>query len=519
MKNILLRNSRDEKRERLLKNNQAQEQELRQQTTYQTYERDLEEASRFLTSNTEQRLEILRKLILETLPFALSLDQNFDKFGNPVLKDEESTLAAILRSNIGKLKSEKEEEFKELFNDLKIWADSRNHPACKEFSYIMGWLYGNSILEHKDKFKAVEHYYKRSAKMGYIPAKSALGRYYFDLEDVKKGIKLLEEASNQGDIDAKYRLGAIPNNYLGLQRGFSQDKINKSSEQKLKLLEEAAAQDHASALCALGQKFEMGIDGVLEANPERTVELYKQAAIQRHVQATLNLSYCLEHGIGTKKDLTESANLTFRYSTRSPKERIIKQNLPIIVKIIALRLGDLYEQNKELIDETLRQFLHKKFIPDPNDAKMMREFADNLQNAVTENVPTPKEEQQNIAFARRIASQKIVVEISHEEIFYDSNKEIIDAAEKSFRKGYNEKIRKLEEEAQMLSQKFQSEIINSFAARIVEALGRKYEQRSPDEIDGEETKEEVPPQTISHPSGATLKPQTSEEKWAEAQGR
>lgn len=218
-----------------------------------------------------------------------------------------------------------------------------------------------------NSFKDVE----AAALGGNADAMAMLGSWYWSgttevAQDVKRGMKLLEDSAAKGSSLGRFNLGVAicdenPQRSselwkLAADSGMPEAQFNlgvnymygygieQNEEASVALIEQAAAQDHPEALCfiassyAIGQLgktkdlntafsfyeraakvnhpdglfnlshfYEEGIGGAPE-NKQYAVILLQAASAQGHLPAQYNLGRCYAYGIGVEKDMNKAVD-------------------------------------------------------------------------------------------------------------------------------------------------------------------------------------------------------------------
>jgi TPR repeat protein len=134
-----------------------------------------------------------------------------------------------------------------------------------------------------------------SARQDFAPAQVALGSIYLKLrgQDYNPGRAAFwfEAASRQGSADAQYRLAEL--------RGMSEG-VDEDYQLTRKGLEQAAAQDHRSALCQLAYCQDHGIAGDIDA--AGATRTWMRAADLGAPRAASNLGWRYRTGFTVKQD-------------------------------------------------------------------------------------------------------------------------------------------------------------------------------------------------------------------------
>jgi len=177
--------------------------------------------------------------------------------------------------------------------------------AGYNFAYFdVGAAYSAGDLVPKNVDEAVRQW-RKGAELGCATCATAAGRYLVlgvdgATKDRTRGIALLTQAAEgeQPDAEAQSVLGVmyIDGNYV--HQDFAKARA---------LLEKAAAADcecSGSAQYHLGLIYDNGYG--VQADKNKAVGYYVQAAARKYPSALNNLGYAYRHGEGVKKDLTQA---------------------------------------------------------------------------------------------------------------------------------------------------------------------------------------------------------------------
>ena len=134
-----------------------------------------------------------------------------------------------------------------------------------------------------------------SAKQGFAPAQVALGSIYLKLrgQDYNPGRAAywFEEASRQGSADAQYRLAEL--------RGMNEE-VDIGYQLTRQGFEQAAAQNHRSALCQLAYCQDHGVGG--DIDPAEASRTWMRAGDLGAPRAASNLGWRYRKGFTVKQD-------------------------------------------------------------------------------------------------------------------------------------------------------------------------------------------------------------------------
>ncbi|MCZ6559261.1 MAG: tetratricopeptide repeat protein [Gammaproteobacteria bacterium] len=158
-----------------------------------------------------------------------------------------------------------------------------------------------------------QHWLLESARQGFAPAQVTMGSIFLQLLDHEynpaKAVYWFEKASEQGSADAQYRLAEL----RGISAGIDEDfQLTRSG------LEQAAAQNHAAALCQLAYCQDHGVGG--PANPAEATHTWMRAADQDAARAASNLGWRYQAGFTVKQDPVRA----LAWYLRAAKRRITR---------------------------------------------------------------------------------------------------------------------------------------------------------------------------------------------------
>lgn len=162
--------------------------------------------------------------------------------------------------------------------------------------YKLGEAYRNGNGVAKDRLKAFE-WYKKAALQGDAQSQLAVGLCYlsgFDgtAKDDKEGVKWLQMAAEQKNVDAAKKLGNI---YEGASGIPANDLLS------MKWYKEAAELGDAESQFMVGRYYLEGT-GVAE-NPTEGAKWVLKAANQENLDAMLKMQELYSKGIGVKKNV------------------------------------------------------------------------------------------------------------------------------------------------------------------------------------------------------------------------
>ena len=176
--------------------------------------------------------------------------------------------------------------FKKLFEEGKL---SMKGTAFHAYLKGLKYYYDRDFDNANKQFKIVE---KAKHKEGKTMQGVILANKDFEKYNLKKGLKLLQDAAKVNNSLAMYLLGGI----------FEAGKgVEKDMKKAISYLEQAANLNYAPALCYLGDMYYEG-RGV-EQDYSRAVEYYVKAKGQLTANAMKRLAVCYENGQGVESNV------------------------------------------------------------------------------------------------------------------------------------------------------------------------------------------------------------------------
>ena len=162
-------------------------------------------------------------------------------------------------------------------NDYLFKGDKKGDPSCAE---SLGTIYENGLDNYKVDYKKAAQYYEKAATS---KALYRLGILYLDgnigkmkEKDIAKGMDYVNQAAEQGYIEAIYALGYC------YETGRNVDSVDH--EKALQYYQLLADNDIPAGQFKVGLYYELG-DGGLEADSVKAIEYYQKAADQGHGEA------------------------------------------------------------------------------------------------------------------------------------------------------------------------------------------------------------------------------------------
>lgn len=195
-------------------------------------------------------------------------------------------------------------------NDYLFKGDKKGDPRCAE---ALGTIYENGLDGYKVDYKKAAKYYEKS---GTSKSLYHLGIMYLDgklgkmkEKDIAKGMDYVNQAAEQGYIDAIYALGYC------YETGRNVDSVDH--EKAVALFKTLADNDVPAGQFKMGLYYELG-DGGLEADSVKAIEYYQKAADQGHGEAMCYLGDF--YRIGRYKPLDKAKAFELYYQAHEAGE-------------------------------------------------------------------------------------------------------------------------------------------------------------------------------------------------------
>lgn len=178
------------------------------------------------------------------------------------LKNGDSSIVALAQTNLASL----------YLQDLNLQNLGKKHAHVLENG------------ESAEKITLAYELYKQAAESGYAPAEAILGNLYmcgFCIpKDYPQGLQFLRQAEIQNYPTALNTLGT--SYFIGVG-------VDKDYNRAVDYYQRATVLSYPSSMAALAKLYEEGLDGVLEKDERRSIELYEEAARLGDLQAKLSL--------------------------------------------------------------------------------------------------------------------------------------------------------------------------------------------------------------------------------------
>jgi TPR repeat protein len=162
--------------------------------------------------------------------------------------------------------------------------------ALLGYAYMVG-----AGIDVPDMNKAVSSF-KQAEKLGDTTGFMGLGVCYLEGTGVPKNFKLgekyLKHAANAGVAGAISKLGIM---YL------EHPDISKK-QQGLKLLQEADKQGEMNATSTLASFYEQGVDDLLKSDQGKAIQLHEKAALEKEINSIRRLAFIHKNGVGVPKN-------------------------------------------------------------------------------------------------------------------------------------------------------------------------------------------------------------------------
>ena len=245
---------------------------------------------------------------------------------------------------------------KDYGKSLKYFRQSADS-GSKEGQYYLAKAYQLGIGVSKNEKKA-NQWMREAAKNNHMRAQVFLGLDYYKGEkgkspDYNKAIYWFKKASSQGDLEGKTFLGI-------LYTQFSSDSSH--NQEGLKLLQQAANQGYPSAQHMLGALY-LDAGPLVSPNPREGVAWIQKAAMQDHPPAQLQMATFYQKGVFVPRNLPRAYA---SYQIVSKKDESLKtgalKNLQAIKKEMSAK--DI-KTGEQITKDWLKK--HPVMVKDPLD--------------------------------------------------------------------------------------------------------------------------------------------------------
>jgi TPR repeat protein len=138
--------------------------------------------------------------------------------------------------------------------------------------------------------KKAHHYIQKAAYLGQPVAQNKLGLYYENVEhDFENAVEMYNKAISGGNVDAKNNLASC----YHMGRGVGKD-IKKAIQLYNDVIEMPEAQYNLALCYCEDNEFQ---------DHKKAFTLFKKSHDKGYIDATYNLAYCYEKGLGTESDM------------------------------------------------------------------------------------------------------------------------------------------------------------------------------------------------------------------------